>query len=93
MRASDKLLFWDVNGTHVVPNVAKGWETSADGRRTTLYLRKGMKWSDGAPFTADDFMFWYEDIYLNKDQHTNKHPNSYIDTYTSMPVYRDSIGH
>lgn len=67
VRASDKLLFWDVNGTRVVPNVAKGWETSADGRRTTLFLRKGMKWSDGAPFTADDFMFWYEDMYLNKD--------------------------
>jgi len=67
VRASDKLLFWDVNGTHIVPNVAKGWETSADGRRTTLFLRKGMKWSDGAPFTADDFMFWYEDMYQNKD--------------------------
>jgi peptide/nickel transport system substrate-binding protein len=67
VRASDKLLFWDVNGTRVVPNVAKGWETSADGRRTTLFLRKGMKWSDGAPFTADDFMFWYEDMYQNKD--------------------------
>jgi peptide/nickel transport system substrate-binding protein len=67
VRASDKLLFWDEAGTHVTPNVAKGWETSADGRRTTLFLRKGMKWSDGAPFTADDFMFWYEDMYQNKD--------------------------
>ena len=26
-----------------------------------------MKWSDGQPFTADDFMFWYEDMYQNKD--------------------------
>ena len=26
-----------------------------------------MKWSDGHPFTADDFMFWYEDIYQNND--------------------------
>ncbi|GAC1336097.1 MAG: ABC transporter substrate-binding protein [Bradyrhizobium sp.] len=67
VRSSDKLLFWDVNGTHIMPNVAKGWETSADGRRTTLFLRKGMKWSDGAPFTADDFMFWSEDMYQNKD--------------------------
>jgi peptide/nickel transport system substrate-binding protein len=67
VRSSDKLLFWDVNGTSIAPNVAKGWETSADGRRTTLFLRKGMKWSDGAPFTADDFMFWYEDMYQNKD--------------------------
>ena len=67
VRASDKLLFWDVNGTQIAPNVAKGWETSTDGRRTTLFLRKGMKWSDGAPFTADDFMFWFEDMYQNKD--------------------------
>jgi peptide/nickel transport system substrate-binding protein len=67
VRASDKLLFWDVTGTKITPNVAKGFEISEDGRRTTLYLRKGMKWSDGAPFTADDFMFWYEDMYQNKD--------------------------
>src|SRR6478735_6855754 len=67
VRSSDKLLFWDVTGTNITPNAAKGWETSADGRRTTLFLRKGMKWSDGAPFTADDFIFWYEDMYQNKD--------------------------
>jgi peptide/nickel transport system substrate-binding protein len=67
VRSADKLLFWDVSGTHIAPSVAKGWETSTDGRRTTLFLRKGMKWSDGSPFTADDFMFWYEDMYQNKD--------------------------
>ena len=32
-----------------------------------VHLRRGMKWSDGKPFTADDFMFWFEDIYQNKD--------------------------
>ena len=26
-----------------------------------------MKWSDGAPFTADDFVFWFEDLYTNKE--------------------------
>ena len=26
-----------------------------------------MKWSDGHPFTADDFVFWYEDMYLNQE--------------------------
>ena len=40
---------------------------SQDGKTFTLFLRKGMKWRDGAPFTADDFVFWFEDIYSNKD--------------------------
>ena len=26
-----------------------------------------MKWSDGTPFTANDFAFWHDEIYLNKD--------------------------
>src|SRR3981081_3475897 len=67
VRSSDTLLFWDVTRTKHAPGAAKGFEISADGKRTTLFLRKGMKWSDGAPFTADDFMFWYEDMYQNKD--------------------------
>jgi peptide/nickel transport system substrate-binding protein len=67
IRAADKLLFWNAAGTEVAPSVAKGYKLSADGKQTTLFLRKGMKWSDGAPFTADDFMFWYEDMYQNKD--------------------------
>lgn len=63
----DKILFWDYTGNRVVPNVAKGWEISDDGRTFTVSLRKGMKWSDGHPFTADDFMFWYEDFYQNNE--------------------------
>jgi len=50
-----------------VPNVAKGWELSKDFRTITLHLRKGIKWSDGVPFTADDIVFWYEDVLKNKD--------------------------
>jgi peptide/nickel transport system substrate-binding protein len=67
LNASDKLLFWDFTGTKIVPSVAKSWEHSADGKTIRLSLRKGMKWSDGAPFTADDFVFWFEDLYSNKD--------------------------
>jgi peptide/nickel transport system substrate-binding protein len=67
LRAGDKPLFLHITGTQLAPQVAKGYEISADGRRTTLFLRKGMRWSDGAPFTADDFMFWYQDIHTNKE--------------------------
>ena len=67
LRAGDKPLFWDPTGTVLAPQVAKGFELSADGKRTTLFLRKGMKWSDGSPFTADDFVFWFQDIYGEKE--------------------------
>jgi peptide/nickel transport system substrate-binding protein len=33
----------------------------------TITTREGGKWSDGAPFTADDIMFWYDDVVQNKD--------------------------
>jgi len=50
-----------------VPNVVKDWKLSKDYRSIILYLRKGMRWSDGEPFTADDIVFWYEDVLLNKE--------------------------
>ena len=70
----DKILFWDYTGNVIVPNVAKGWEISDGGRVITIHLRRGMKWSDGHPFTADDFMFWYEDIYHNEELVPTKSP-------------------
>lgn len=51
----------------IVPNVAKGYEYSEDYKKCTMFLREGMRWSDGHPFTADDFVFWYEDVLLNED--------------------------
>ena len=75
----DKILFWDYTGNVIVPNVAKGWEVSEGGRVFTVFLRRGMKWSDGHPFTADDFMFWYEDIYHNDELVPTKAPILSID--------------
>ena len=44
------------------PFIMKAYEVNDDFTEYTLHLREGMKWSDGEPFTADDFVFWYEDI-------------------------------
>jgi peptide/nickel transport system substrate-binding protein len=63
----DKPVFWDYQGAKQKPGYMKGWEITDGGRTITFFLRKGHKWSDGAPFTADDVMFWYQDIYQNKD--------------------------
>ncbi|MCA1643987.1 MAG: ABC transporter substrate-binding protein, partial [Chloroflexi bacterium] len=65
--ATDKILHVDFTGIKIVPSVAKDWKLEDGGRTTTLFLRKGLKWSDGEPFTADDLMFWYEDLYSNKE--------------------------
>lgn len=50
-----------------IPNVIKAWEINGDATEFTFYLREGMKWSDGQPFTADDWIFWYEGIEGNKE--------------------------
>lgn len=55
--------------TTIVPNVAKSWTWSDDRKQITFMLRKGHKWSDGAPFTADDVVFYFDDIIKNKDLH------------------------
>jgi len=64
----DRLLFWDSeNFPELTPNLAKDWDVSEDSKTITVFLRKGVKWSDGAPFTANDILFWYEHMYQNKE--------------------------
>ncbi|CAK8725596.1 ABC-type dipeptide/oligopeptide/nickel transport system, permease component [Candidatus Electrothrix aarhusensis] len=54
------LVRFSPQGFPLVPNVAKSWSISKDGRRFTFTLRKGMKWSDGHPFTSADILYWWE---------------------------------
>ena len=49
----------------IVPNVAKSWKWNDDFTQLTFFLRKGHKWSDGAPFTAEDVKYWYDNLSLN----------------------------
>ncbi len=46
----------DVN-SHVIPGMAESWSTSPDGLVWTFKLRAGLKWSDGAPLKAGNFVF------------------------------------
>jgi peptide/nickel transport system substrate-binding protein len=51
----------------VEPNLARSWEVADDGLTWTLHLRDDVKWTDGAPFTADDVVFTYRQLVYNKD--------------------------
>lgn len=53
--------------TDVRPNLVKKVEFSNGGRVITLYFRKGVKWSDGAPFTTEDIKFAWDDLILNEE--------------------------
>ena len=47
------------------PALAKSWKTSKDGRTFTLQLRKGIRFSDGHPFDADDVVFSFV-VYMDE---------------------------
>ncbi|MEM7177479.1 MAG: ABC transporter substrate-binding protein [Pseudomonadota bacterium] len=49
------------------PDLLRDVKVEQDGRKVTLYLRRGHRWSDGAPFTTEDLRYWWEDVALNED--------------------------
>ncbi len=63
----DSLFRFSPDGAKIEPKIAAGAEPSGDYKVWTINLRKGSRWSDGAPFTADDILFWYNDVLLNKE--------------------------
>lgn len=55
-----RLVKYDRN-LNLVADILERIEVS-EGRSFTLHLRAGHKWSDGHPFTGEDFRYWWEDI-------------------------------
>ncbi|MCQ0990242.1 ABC transporter substrate-binding protein [Jiella marina] len=60
-----RLVAYDTN-YEIVPDIAKSVEVE-EGRIFTFHLRQGMKWSDGAPFTSEDFRYFWEDMATNEN--------------------------
>ncbi|MBR8837386.1 MAG: ABC transporter substrate-binding protein [Stigonema ocellatum SAG 48.90 = DSM 106950] len=50
----------------IEPALAESWQISEDKKRVVFTLRENLKWSDGQPLTADDVVFTFEDVILNK---------------------------
>ncbi len=68
---------WQPDFSGVVPNLAESWTTNEEGSEFTFKLREGMKWSDGHPLTADDIMFYVEDLLQNEEFYPNA-PARYV---------------
>ena len=72
--ANELLVRWDPQWKKVMPSLAEEFKASDDATTYTFKLRKGLKWSDGHPFTSDDILFWYEDVFMNNALSPAKNP-------------------
>ena len=50
-----------------MPNLAKSWEWSEDGKTLTIKLIEGAKWSDGDPFDVEDIEFYWNDVIMDEN--------------------------
>jgi peptide/nickel transport system substrate-binding protein len=64
------------------PSLARSWTVSKDGSRITVKLRRGLRFSDNAPFDADDVLFSFK-VYLDENVHS---PQRDLLTIQGKPV-------
>ena len=62
-----KIIRFINDGLDIIPGLAESWDMNTDASEWTFHFRKGLKWSDGKPWTTKDIMFWWEDIVLNEE--------------------------
>ena len=60
-----RLVGYDTN-FNIVPDILESIEAKGE-RVFTMKLRKGHRWSDGQPFTTDDFRYFWDDVANNKE--------------------------
>lgn len=76
----------DLKSMKVIPDLAERWEEKEEGKVYIFYLRKDVRWSDGKPFSADDVVFTYRDIYLNPNI-----PNSTGDMFRGVLKTQEDV--
>ncbi len=59
----DSLTRYNAVTQEVEPGLASRWTIAPDNKTFTFFLRPGVRWSDGAPFSADDVLFTFQAIY------------------------------
>ena len=60
------------------PDLLEAFHVDAESRVYTLTLREGHKWSDGSPFSAEDFRYCWEDAIMNKELYRGGPPTDLL---------------
>jgi len=63
-------LRWVDDGLGIDAGWAEKWTPNEDTSEWTFEVRRGIKWSDGEPFTVDDLLYWWEDMVMDPEQST-----------------------
>ncbi len=63
----ESLVRWSPSGHDIWPNLAHSWTIDDDGRTFTFHLRRGVRWSDGAPLTTRDVRFAWDHVLGNRE--------------------------
>ena len=61
------LVHFDMVTQEPTPGLAEAWSVETDQKTWTFKLRKGLRWSDGQPLTADDVVFTWNDLIYNPE--------------------------
>jgi peptide/nickel transport system substrate-binding protein len=80
-------------GLNPYTSLAREVTVTNGGMDWTVELREGHRWSDGAPFTADDIMFWWDDVYTMENPPgfwTNAQKNSGVGPKRGS-IYKDVV--
>ena len=64
--AEEFLVMFAPDGKTIIPDVAESFDVIDNGKEYVFHLRKGLKWSDGVEFTADDIVFNWEHVILKE---------------------------
>ena len=74
-------------------NLAESYAFQDGGKTAIFKIRKGVKWSDGVPFTVDDILFWYYDMILDDNARDDPIPPS-VWMVDDRPIQMEKIdGH
>lgn len=65
--AYEPLVRWTSDWRGLEPNVVSEYSVNKLATEFTLTLRRGVRWSDGVPFTTADIRFWYEEVLLREE--------------------------
>ena len=77
------LVNYGENG-EILPSLAESWDVSKDGKTYTFHLRKGVKFSDGSDFNANNVKKNFDSIFLNKERHSWFGLTNHIKSYRAV---------